>query len=88
MDILQVIVAVVGAGAGLFLLHLFDKYNVDKNQTKLEKTVADIKQKQANIESAQDQEDKQSQEKVDEINKEETDKPTGSNLADWFDKRK
>lgn len=88
MNILQIFMGLVGAGLVLILFKYIDNYLVNKNQKKLEDIVSDIKQKQAGIEGAQAQEDKETQGKVDEINKEQADKPANSNLADWFDKRK
>ena len=84
----ELIVAVLGAGGAILALRLFDKYNIDKNQKKLEKKVAENDKKIAGLEGEQRQEDKETQRKVDEIENEKNDKPSGSSLADWFEKRK
>lgn len=84
----ELIVAVLGAGAGILILRLFDKANIDRNQKKLERKVSDNDKAQARLEGEQAQEDRETQNKVDEIEKEQNDSPTGSNLADWFNRRK
>lgn len=84
----ELIVAVLGAGGAILLLRLFDKANIDKNQKKLEQKVAENEKQIARLEGEQAQEDKDTQNKVDEIEKEQNDSPTGSNLADWFNRRK
>ena len=84
----ELIVAVLGAGLGIIILRSFDKYNINKHQKELEKKVSDNDKNQARLEGEQAQEDKQTQEKVNDIEKEKNEKPTGSNLADWFNRRK
>lgn len=84
----ELIVAVLGAGLGIIILRAFDKYNINKHQKELEKKVSDNDKNQARLEGEQAQEDKQTQEKVDEITKEQNDKPSGQSLADWFNRRK
>ena len=84
----ELIVAVLGAGLGIIILRSFDKYNVNKHQKELDKKVSDNDKYQARLEGEQAQEDKQTKEKVDEITKEQNDKPTGNDLASWFQRRK
>jgi len=84
----ELIVALVGAGLGVIILRTFTNWNVNKNQKKLENVVTENDKKQAHLEGEQAQEDKETKEKVDEITKEQNDKPTGSDLASWFNRRK
>jgi len=84
----ELIVAALGAGLGLIILRFFDKWNVDKNQKKLEDRVKENDKKQAHLEGEQAQEDKETGRKVDEIEKEQNDKPSGQSLSDWFNRRK
>lgn len=84
----ELIVAILGAGGAIFLLRLFDKYNIDKHQKKLEAKVKENDKKIARLEGEQTQEDKETERKVDEITNEQNDKPSGDNLADWFNRRK
>lgn len=84
----ELIVAAISAGAGLILLRVFDKWNVDRNQKKLEARVSEIQKKQATLEGEQKQEDAQTKKEVDEITNEQNEKPDGRDLADWFNRRK
>lgn len=84
----ELIVAILGAAGAIIALRAFDKFNIDRNQKKLEARVKENDKKIAGLEGEQKQEDKETQRKVDEINKEQNDKPTGSDLADWFNRRK
>ncbi len=79
----------LGAGVvGLLLMRFLGGYFINKGQTELEKKVSANDKKQAHLEGEQAQEDKETQRKVDEIEKEKNDKPSGSSLADWFNNRK
>lgn len=84
----ELIVAVIGAGVGVLILRFFDKRNVDAEQKKLESKVAANEEKVAGLEGEQKQEDKETAEKVNDIEKEKNDKPSGSSLADFFNRRK
>jgi hypothetical protein len=84
----ELIVAVLSAIAGLIGFRMFSNWSINRNQNKLEMTVRDFDKIEARLEGQQEQEDKETKEKVDEITKEQNDKPTGSKLADWFNRRK
>jgi xanthosine utilization system XapX-like protein len=84
----DLVIAVLGVAGILIGIKVFDNINVNRNQKKLEDKVKKNDKKIAGLEGEQRQEDKETQRKVDEINKEQNDKPTGNDLADWFNKRK
>lgn len=84
----DLIYAVLGVAGLLIGIKVFDNYNVGKNQKKLEDKVKENDKKQAGLEGEQRQEDKETKRKVDEITKEQNDKPNGQSLADWFNNRK
>ena len=85
---IELLVALLGAGGALILLRLFDKQSIDKHQKKLEKEVSDIKAKQARLEGEQAQEDKETKEKIDAIDKEKNEELVGDRLVDFFRNRK
>jgi hypothetical protein len=85
---IELLAAVLGAGAGLLILRSVDKWNVSRHQDKLEMTARDFDKIQARLEGEQSQEDKETKRKVDEITKEQNDKPSGNSLAEWFNRRK
>jgi hypothetical protein len=79
----------LGAGiVGLLLMRFAGGYFINKGQKELEKKVSDNDKKQAHLEGEQAQEDKETKEKVDAIEKEKNTKLSGSSLADWFNNRK
>ena len=84
----ELIVALVGAGLGVIILRFFTNRSVDQGQKKLELSSRDFDKIQSKLEGQQEQEDKETKEKVDEITKEQNTKPSGSDLASWFSKRK
>lgn len=84
----ELIVAVLGAAGAIIALRAFDKFNINKQQKRLEDKVKENDKKQAGLEGEQRQEDAETQRKVDEITNEQNEKPTGGDLADWFNKRK
>jgi septal ring-binding cell division protein DamX len=84
----DLVIAVLGVAGLLIGIKLFDNFNVTKGQKKLEDKVKENDKKQAGLEGEQRQEDKETQRKVDEITKEQNDKPSGQSLADWFNNRK
>lgn len=84
----DLIYAALGVVAILIGVKAFDNFNVNRNQKNLEKKVSDNDKKQAGLEGEQRQEDKETQRRVDEIEKEKNDKPSGGSLADWFNNRK
>lgn len=84
----ELIVAVLGAAGGLIILRLFDKYITDKHQQKLEARVKENDKKVAGLEGEQRQEDKETKEKVDEIEKQQNEKPSTDKLVDFFNSRK
>jgi xanthosine utilization system XapX-like protein len=84
----DLVIAVLGVAGILIGIKVFDNINVNRNQKKLEDKVKKNDKKIAGLEGEQRQEDKETQRKVDEINKEQNDKPEGKDLADWFNRRK
>jgi hypothetical protein len=84
----ELIVAVLGAGVGVLILRFFDKRNVDAEQKKLESKVAKNEKVIAGLEGEQKQEDSETQRKVDDIENEKNNKPSGTSLSDWFSNRK
>lgn len=84
----ELIVALVGAGLGVVILRFFTNRSVDQGQKKLELSSRDFDKIQAKLEGQQEQEDKVTKEKVDEITKEQNTKPSTGNLVDWFRNRK
>lgn len=84
----ELIIGIICAFGGIVLIRTFDRFNVNKGQKKLESKVKENDKKIAGIEGEQRQEDKETQRKVDEINKEQNDKPSGQSLSDWFNRRK
>lgn len=85
---IQAIVAIVSAVAGLFLFQFFSKAQADRRQVKLEAQVKDIETKAAAIKTEITEREKKTQEQVDAITKEQ-DKPiTSSDLVDFFNNRK
>jgi 3-polyprenyl-4-hydroxybenzoate decarboxylase len=84
----ELIVAILGAGGAILALRLFDKHNINKQQERLEKKVVENDKKIARLEGEQAQEDKQTKEKVDEIDREKNDKPSSSDLSAWFNRRR
>lgn len=84
----DLVLAVLGVAGLLIGIKVFDNYNVGKNQKKLEDKVKESDKKQAQLEGEQRQEDKETKEKVDAIDKEQNDKLSGDNLASWFRRRK
>ena len=84
----ELIIAVLGVAGLLIGIKLFDNYNIDKNQKKLENKVKENDKKIAGLEGEQRQEDKETQRKVDEITKEQNTKQSSSSLVDWFRSRK
>jgi len=84
----ELIVAILGAAAGIIILRLFDKRSVDSNQKKLEAEVAEKEKEVAGLEGEQKQEDKETAKKVEEIEKEQSKDLSGDSLADFFRDRK
>ncbi|WP_196301506.1 hypothetical protein, partial [Streptococcus pneumoniae] len=70
------------------ILRFFTNRSVDQGQKKLELSSRDFDKIQAKLEGQQEQEDKETKEKVDEITKEQNTKPSTGNLVDWFRNRK
>jgi len=85
---IEVVVALLGAGAGLLILRFFENWNIKKGQQKLDVTSRDFDKIEARLEGEQAQEDKETKEKVNEITKEQNNKLTGSDLSNWFNRRK
>lgn len=83
----ELIVAVLGAAGAIVALRAFDKFNIGRNQKKLETRVKENDKKIAGLEGEQKQEDKETKEKVDAIDKEKANNPTKSDLSDWFNRR-
>lgn len=83
----ELIIAILGAAGAIIALRAFDKYNLDKQQKRLEQKVGELEKKQAHLEGEQAQEDKETQQKVDEIEKEKNTKRSRESLVDWFQKR-
>lgn len=85
---IEAIVAVVGAGAAVFLFQFFTKASVDRNQVKLEDKVKELESKADRIEGAIEEREKKTKEEVDAITKEQEKPITSDALADWFNNRK
>lgn len=84
----QVVIAVVGAIIALFGYKIFTKASSDKGQKQLEVKVAVIDEKVAEINREQVEADKETQEKVDAIDKDKNTELSGDALSDWFQRRK
>ena len=84
-DLVYAVLGVIGLVIGI---KVFDNFNVGRGQKKLESKIKENHKKIAGLEGEQRQEDKETQRRVDEITKEQNDKPTGSDLSDWFNRRK
>lgn len=84
----DLVIAVLGVAGLLIGIKVFDNFNVNRGQKKLEDKVKENDKKQAGLEGEQRQEDAETQRKVDEITNEQNDKPTGQSLTDWFNRRK
>lgn len=79
----------LGAGiVGLLLMRFLGGYFINKGQAELEKTVTDNDKKIAGLEGEQKQEDKETQEKVNDIEKEKNTEQTTDSLVDFFRNRK
>ena len=85
---IQAIVAILGAVGGLLILRFFDKASVNKHQAKLEEKVAAKDKEIAGLEGEQRQEDKETENKVNEIEKEQSKDLSSSDLVDFFRNRK
>lgn len=85
---LEGIVAIVGAVAGLFLFQAFTRYSSNKNQVKLEAEVKEIEKRAAEIKTEISTREKETQDKVDAITKEQEKPITSSDLVDFFNNRK
>jgi hypothetical protein len=88
LELLKILGGLGALGVGYAIYQSFSKGNAAKHQKELENKVAKNDKKQAHLEGEQAQEDKETQRKVDEIEREKSDKPSGSDLADWFNRRK
>lgn len=84
----ELIIAIVCTFGGILAIKAFDNYNITKNQKKLEDKVKESDKAQARLEGQQEQEDKETQRRVDEITEEQNNKPNSSSLTDWFTRRK
>jgi hypothetical protein len=83
----QAIIAVGGSVLALFLYSIYTKYSADKGQVKLKDKVEKLETKAEEILAGVQGKDKETQEKVDEVTKEQ-DKPiTSSELVDFFSDR-
>lgn len=84
----ELLIAVLGAGGLIIALRTFDKYNVGRQQKKLELSSRDFAKIEATLRGEQKQEDKETKEKVDEIEQEKNTKQSADSLVDFFRKRK
>lgn len=85
---IEFIVAIVGGAAGLFLFQSLTKISTNRRQAALEKEVAEIKNKAQQIQQNIEKNEKQTQEKIDEITKEQSIELVGNALADFFNNNK
>ncbi len=85
---IELIVAIVGGTAGLFLFQGLTKISTNRRQAALEKEVAEIKNKAQQIQQNIEKNEKQTQEKVDEITKEQSIELVGNALANFFNNNK
>jgi uncharacterized protein YgiM (DUF1202 family) len=85
---IEFIVAIVGGAAGLFLFQGLTKISTNRRQAALEKEVAEIKNKAQQIQQNIEKNEKQTQEKVDEITKEQSIELVGNALANFFNNHK
>lgn len=84
----ELLIAVLGAGGLIIALRTFDKSNVGRQQKKLELSSRDFAKIEATLRGEQKQEDKETMEKVDEIEQEKNTKQSADSLVDFFRKRK
>lgn len=84
----ELIYAVLGVAGLIIGIKVFDNYNISNNQKKLELSSRDFDKIEASLRGEQKQEDKETKQKVDEIEREKNNKPSNSSLADWFSRRK
>jgi cell division protein FtsL len=85
---IELIVAVIGGFAGLFLFDTFTKYQANKRQVELEKEIVKIKGKTEELKQQIKNEDKKAQEKINEITAEQNINVVGDALAEFFNNRK
>lgn len=85
---IEAIVAIIGAGAAVFLFQFFSKASVDRNQVKLEDKVKELENKASRIEGAIEEREKKTKEEVDAITEEQNKPITSSDLVDFFNQRK
>lgn len=84
----KIVIGLGAAGLGLVLMRYLGTAFLDAGQKKLEKKVSDNDKKQAHLEGEQAQEDKETKEKVDAIEKEQSKDLSSDSLVDFFRNRK
>jgi len=85
---MEILVAIISAVGGLFIFQQLVKYNTNKRQSELEATVKKLEQQASDLQKKNDEIDKDTKDKVDVISKEQDKNLSGSDLVDWFNKRK
>lgn len=85
---MEIIIAVVSAIIGLFIYNRVQKSKADSGQRELEIKTAVIEEKVDNLQNAVKQSEKEEKQDVKQIENEQGKKVSGSDLVDFFDKRK
>ena len=85
---MEILVAVLGAIGGLFIFQQLVKANNGKKQAELESAVKKIEAKASDLTNANSAKEKETQDKVDAITKEQEKPTTTAALVDWFNNRK
>jgi len=85
---MEILVAVLGAIGGLFIFQLLVKANNGKKQSELESAVKKLEAKASDLTNANSAKEKETQDKVDAITKEQEKPTTTAALVDWFNNRK
>lgn len=85
---MDLIVAILGALAAIFVFNNLVKHTSDKRQKQLENEVAEIKKEEARLRALEAARQKETQEKIDAITKEQEKPVTSDDLIDYFNNRK
>ena len=85
---MELLVAVIGGISGLFLFQTLTKYQADKKQKELESQVIEIKKSEQQIVNNIKENEKTTQEKINEIDAKKDIDLIGNALADFFNNHK
>jgi hypothetical protein len=85
---IEIVVALLSAVAGLFAYRAFTKSSADKGQQQLEMLLKPLREEAKQLEEHNARIKREKQEKIDAITKEQEKNPTASDLADFFNNRK